>query len=65
MPNPYVILQGESTIVLCVECDNEYSLPVRAEQVLRWQRGVGTFQMRMPGQQEWKSYLEWSGGKHQ
>jgi hypothetical protein len=25
----------------------------------------GTFQMRMPGQQEWKSYLEWSGSKHQ
>jgi hypothetical protein len=24
----------------------------------------GTFQIRMPGQQEWKSYLEWSGGKH-
>jgi hypothetical protein len=24
----------------------------------------GKFQMRMPGQEEWKSYLEWSGGKH-
>jgi hypothetical protein len=23
----------------------------------------GKFQLRMPGQQEWKSYLEWSGGK--
>ena len=23
----------------------------------------GRFQMRMPGQQEWKSYLEWSGSK--
>ena len=23
----------------------------------------GKFQMRMPGQQEWKSYLEWSGAK--
>jgi hypothetical protein len=23
----------------------------------------GKFQMRMPGQTEWKSYLEWSGGK--
>lgn len=23
----------------------------------------GKFQMRMPGQQEWKSYLEWSGPK--
>jgi hypothetical protein len=23
----------------------------------------GKFQMRMPGQQEWKSYLEWSGTK--
>lgn len=24
----------------------------------------GTFQIRMTGQQEWKSYLEWSGGRH-
>jgi hypothetical protein len=24
---------------------------------------LGKFQMRMPGQQEWKSYLEWSGAK--
>lgn len=24
----------------------------------------GKFQMRIPGQQEWKAYLEWSGGKH-
>jgi hypothetical protein len=24
----------------------------------------GKFQMRMPGQVEWKSYLEWSGAKH-
>lgn len=23
----------------------------------------GKFQMRMPGQEAWKSYLEWSGGK--
>ena len=23
----------------------------------------GRFQMRMPGQAEWKSYLEWSGAK--
>ncbi len=23
----------------------------------------GKFQMRMPGQQEWKSYLEWSGAR--
>ena len=23
----------------------------------------GKFQMRMPGQAEWKSYLEWSGAK--
>lgn len=24
----------------------------------------GKFQMRMPGQPDWKSYLEWSGTKH-
>lgn len=24
---------------------------------------AGKFQMRMPGQADWKSYLEWSGGK--
>jgi hypothetical protein len=24
---------------------------------------LGRFQMRMPGQTEWKSYLEWSGAK--
>jgi hypothetical protein len=24
---------------------------------------LGKFQMRMPGQSEWKSYLEWSGAK--
>jgi len=39
MPNPYVILQGASTVVFCVKCDKEYSLPVSTEQVLRWQRG--------------------------
>jgi hypothetical protein len=39
MPNPYVILQGAYTIVFCVECDKEYSLPVSTEQVLQWQRG--------------------------
>jgi hypothetical protein len=25
---------------------------------------TGKFQMRMPGQADWKSYLEWSGAKH-
>jgi hypothetical protein len=25
---------------------------------------VGKFQMRMPGQTDWKSYLEWSGPRH-
>ena len=25
----------------------------------------GKFQMHMPGQSDWKSYLEWSGGKKQ
>jgi hypothetical protein len=25
---------------------------------------TGKFQSRMPGQTEWKSYLEWSGPKH-
>jgi hypothetical protein len=24
----------------------------------------GKFQMRMPGQNDWRSYLEWSGNKH-
>jgi hypothetical protein len=24
---------------------------------------AGKFQMRMPGEQDWKSYLEWSGSK--
>jgi uncharacterized protein YaiE (UPF0345 family) len=23
----------------------------------------GKFQMKMPGQPDWKTYLEWSGGK--
>jgi len=23
----------------------------------------GKFQMRMPGQKDWKSYLEWTGSK--
>jgi hypothetical protein len=31
---------------------------------LKGQIMYGKFQMRMPGQEEWKSYLEWSGGKH-
>jgi hypothetical protein len=31
---------------------------------LKGQVMYGTFQMRMPGQQEWKSYLEWSGSRH-
>ena len=31
--------------------------------IYRLQGGVmsGTFQMRMPGQSQWQSYLEWSG----
>jgi hypothetical protein len=32
---------------------------------LKEQVMYGKFQMRMPGQQDWKTYLEWSGGKHQ
>lgn len=32
---------------------------------LKGQIMYGKFQMRMPGQQEWQSYLEWSGEKHQ
>jgi hypothetical protein len=24
---------------------------------------AGKFQMQMPGQTDWKSYLEWSGGR--
>lgn len=30
---------------------------------LKEQVMYGRFQLRMPGQQDWKSYLEWSGGK--
>ncbi len=30
---------------------------------LKGQVMSGKFQMRMPGQEEWKSYLEWSGAK--
>lgn len=32
---------------------------------LKGQIMFGKFQMRMPGHQEWQSYLEWSGGKRQ
>lgn len=39
MLNPCVILRGANAIVFCVECDKEYSLPVSAEQVLRWHQG--------------------------
>ncbi|HMG03756.1 MAG TPA: hypothetical protein VK596_11515 [Edaphobacter sp.] len=31
---------------------------------LKGQVMFGKFQMRMPGQREWRSYLEWSGAKH-
>jgi hypothetical protein len=37
----------------------------RLSYELKDQRMFGKFQMRMPGQQDWKSYLEWSGAKHQ
>lgn len=30
---------------------------------LKGQVMTGKFQMKMPGQADWKSYLEWSGGK--
>jgi hypothetical protein len=30
---------------------------------LKGQVMYGSFQLRMPGQQDWKSYLEWSGSK--
>jgi hypothetical protein len=31
-PNTYVILHGENTTVFCVQCDEEYLLPVTTEQ---------------------------------
>jgi len=31
---------------------------------LKGQVMFGKFQIRVPGQQEWKTYLEWSGEKH-
>lgn len=39
MANPYVIPNGDSTIVFCLQCDSRFELPVTEEQVMRWQRG--------------------------
>ncbi len=39
---------------------------MRFEDDTRWLVNLtmyGKFQVRMPGQEEWKSYLEWSGAR--
>jgi hypothetical protein len=46
---------------------SDSSLPGPQFQLVYERRGdtmSGKFQMRMPGQGEWKSYLEWSGQKY-
>jgi hypothetical protein len=39
MANPYVIPNGATTIVFCVQCDSMFELPVTEEQVRRWMGG--------------------------
>jgi hypothetical protein len=39
MPNPYVLSNGDTTTVFCMQCDRRYELLVTEEQLQRWQAG--------------------------
>jgi hypothetical protein len=39
MANPYVIPNGTTMIVFCVQCDSMFELPVSEEQMMRWKSG--------------------------
>jgi hypothetical protein len=61
----YDVSTPSPTSVVLLSDSSQPGPQFRLAYELKGQIMYGTFQMRMPGQQEWKSYLDWSGGKHQ
>jgi hypothetical protein len=60
----YSISTPSPTSVVFLSDSSQPGPQFRLTYELKGQIMFGKFQMRMPGQEEWKSYLEWSGGKH-
>jgi hypothetical protein len=59
----YVVSTPDSTTAMFVSEASASGPQFRLVYELRDAVMSGKFQMRMPGQLEWKSYLEWSGAK--
>jgi uncharacterized protein YaiE (UPF0345 family) len=61
----YDVTTPSSTSAVFLSDGSQPGPQFRLTYELKSQVMYGAFQMKMPGQQDWKSYLEWSGGKHQ
>jgi hypothetical protein len=59
----YSVLTPDSTTAIFVSDPSNSAPQFRLVYELRNAVMSGKFQMRMPGQVEWKSYLEWSGAR--
>jgi hypothetical protein len=61
----YVVSAPSPTSAVFLSDSSQPGPQFRLAYELKGQVMYGTFQIRMPGQREWKSYLEWSGGRRQ
>jgi hypothetical protein len=59
----YEVSTPDANTVHFVSLPSEASPQFRLVYRLKDSRMSGTFQMRAPGEKDWKSYLEWSGGR--
>jgi uncharacterized protein YaiE (UPF0345 family) len=59
----YAVSTPESTAVVFISEASPSGPQFRLAYQLRGAVMSGKFQMRMPGQDEWKSYLEWHGSR--
>jgi hypothetical protein len=55
----YVFEEAEDRPLKAIYFDNEGHVIYEFKDSVMW----GKFRMRMPGQADWKSYLEWNGAK--
>jgi hypothetical protein len=61
----YVVSTPSPTSAVFLSDNSQSGPQFRLTYELKGQVMYGTFQIRMPVQQEWKSYLQWSGARHQ
>jgi hypothetical protein len=59
----YDVSTPDATTAIFVSDSSQQGPQFRLTYELKGAVMSGKFQMRMPGQPEWKSYLEWSGAK--